>query len=105
MVALSTTAWWAIGFAIGGAVVVVAATLLVTIILLARRIVRQTQEITRALDGARRNTAPLFELARTNHTIESIIRGLKALRGEEGPQDERGVAARISTLLPGGGDG
>jgi uncharacterized membrane protein YciS (DUF1049 family) len=99
---MSTTAWWAVGFAIGGAVVAIAATLLVTIILLARRIVRQAEEITQALDGARENTGPLFELAKVNHTIESLAHGLKALRGGEGPQDERGPLGRISSLLPGG---
>lgn len=104
MLALSTTAWWAIGYAIGGAVVLVAATLLVTIILLARRIVGQTAAITLALDGAMRNTNPLFDVANVNHSLESITRGLKRLRGEQGIEDERGVLRRAaSRLRPGGG--
>ena len=107
MLAVSTTTWWTIGFAIAGVVVLLAASLLVTIILLARRIVRQAAAITLALDGAMRNTNALFELGGVNHTIESITRGLKSLRGEGGPEDERGAVGRIasaaSRLAPGGG--
>ena len=49
---MSTTAWWVLGFAVGGAVVLVAALLLLVIIGLGRRIVRQTTEIVAALDGS-----------------------------------------------------
>ena len=105
MLAVSTTAWWALGSVVGGAVVLVAATLLITIILLARRIVRQAGAITLALDGAMRNTNPLFDLAAVNHSIESITRGLQRARGESGgQQDERGVAQRVRSRLPGGGE-
>jgi hypothetical protein len=107
VLAVSTTTWWAIGFAVAGAVVLVAATLLVTIIALARRIVRQAAAITLALDGAMRNTNALFELASMNHTIESITRGLRKLRGGGSQEDERGllgrVASTVSRLAPGGG--
>jgi hypothetical protein len=99
MIGLTTTAWWAIGYAIGGAVVLVAASLIVVIILLARRIVGQTAEITLALDGAMRNTTPLFDIGMMNHGLESITRGLKKLAGEEGPEDERGVWRRITSFL------
>jgi hypothetical protein len=102
--AVSSTTWWIVGFAIGGAVVLVAASLLVAIILLARRIVRQTVAITYALDGAMRNTNPLFDLANVNHSIESIARGLEKLRGQsKGIEDERGLLGRIANRLPGGG--
>ena len=103
ILALSTTAWWIVGFAVGGAVVVVAAGLLIAIILLARRIVRQAAEITLALDGAMRNTNPLFDVANVNHTIESITRGLQKVRGEtKGVADERGFFQRMTSRLPGG---
>ncbi len=100
---MSTTGWWVLGSAVGVAVVVVAATLLIVIILLARRVVRQTAEITLALDGAMRNTNALFDLANTNHALERITRGVRAALGDEGPQDERGVLDRLKGLLPGGG--
>jgi hypothetical protein len=103
VLAVSTTGWWVIGYAVAGAVVLVAATLLLAIIGLARRIVRQAGEITAALDGARENTNPLFELGAVNHTIEAITRRLKALRGEGGPQDERGALGRLASRLGGRG--
>jgi hypothetical protein len=104
MLAVSTTAWWTIGYAIGGAVVLVAATLLIAIILLAQRIVRRAAAITLALDGAMRNTNPLFDLAAVNHSIESITRGLQRARGESGgQQDERSVVQRVRSRLRGGG--
>jgi hypothetical protein len=102
VVALSTTAWWILGYAVGGAIVAVAAVLLVLIILLARRIAHQAGEITLALDGAMRNTNALFELANMNHAIESITRGLNEARGESGIQDERSRLQRfVSRVRPG----
>lgn len=80
MIAVSTTAWWVIGWVLAGAVVVIAATLLLTIILLGRRIVRQAEDITRALDGARANTDALFDVTRTNLAIDQITRGLRTVR-------------------------
>ena len=102
--ALSTTAWWAIGYGVAGAVVLIAAALLITIILLAQRVVRQAVAITAALDGGMRNTNPLFDVANVNHSLESITRGLQRARGETGgQQDERSVGERIRSRLPGGG--
>lgn len=71
---------WIIGWAIGALVVVIAAVLLLTIIALARRVTAQADEITRALEGGRENTAALFELPRTNLALDRITRGLAALR-------------------------
>lgn len=76
---LSTEAWWAIGWAAGAAVVVVAALLLLAIIALARRIARQADAITEALDGARANTQPLFDVTRTNLALDQITRGVRIL--------------------------
>jgi hypothetical protein len=84
IVALSTQTWWIVGWAIGAAVVLVAAVLLLTIIGLARRIIRQAGEITAALEGARDNTAPLFDLTRTNLALDRIHRGLAQTREEAG---------------------
>jgi hypothetical protein len=99
MIGLTTTGWWVLGYAVGGAVVLVAATLLILIIVLARRIVRQTGTITLALDGAMRNTTPLYDIGLMNHALESITRGLKQLAGEEGSEDERGILRKITSFL------
>jgi hypothetical protein len=71
---------WYVGWAVGALVVVIAATLIVTIILLGRKIVSQADDITAALDGTRKNTAPLFEVKRTNLAIDRVARGLRAVR-------------------------
>jgi hypothetical protein len=103
MVALSTTGWWVAGFAAGGAAVVVAATLVLTVIALARRIVVQAREIETALRGAQRNTEPLFDIAMMNHALESVTRGVKRAKEEQGPSDERGLLAKLaSRVLPWG---
>jgi hypothetical protein len=78
VVALST--WWYVGWAIAAAVVVIAATLLLTIIFLGRRVARQADEITAALDGTRANSDPLWGLKRININIDRINRGLVAAR-------------------------
>ena len=91
VLAVSTTAWWAIGFAISGEVVLVAALLLIVIIMLARRIARQAREITAALDGARANTTPLFAVANVSHALERIVVGLRALRGAGPPRGDADV--------------
>jgi len=80
---LALASGWVIGWIIGAVVVVVAAALLLIVIGLGRRIVRQADEITVALDGARANTDPLFDVARTNLAIDRITRGLRAVRTEE----------------------
>jgi hypothetical protein len=81
MVALSE--WWYVGWIVGVVVILIAALLLMTIILLGRRIVRQADDITAALDGARENTSPLFDMTRTNLAIDQITRGLRRLRTGE----------------------
>ena len=75
-----TTTWWIVGWAVGGAVVTVAAALLLAIIALGRRIVRQASEIVTALDGARANTTPLFDVTKTNLALDQITRHLRSLR-------------------------
>ena len=75
------TPWWALG----GLVVAVAAGLLVTIIALGRKIVRQADEISEALDATARNTAPLFDVAATNLALDRAVRALRTVReGKEG---------------------
>lgn len=76
--ALST--WWYVGWAIAAAVVVIAATLLLSIIFLGRRVARQADEITAALDGARANTIPLWDVKQININLDRINRALAAAR-------------------------
>jgi len=96
---MSTTGWWILGYSIGAVVVLIAASLLIAINVLARRIVHQTAEITIALDGAMRNTNPLFDVGMINHGIESVARGLKELTGEQGQADERSLLQKISSRV------
>ncbi len=84
MVAVSTTGWWVIGYVIAGAIVLVAAALLLVVIALGRRIVRQAGEVVAALDGARANTTPLFDVAKTNLALDRITDRLAAVRRELG---------------------
>ena len=77
-VALSV--WWIVGWVGGVAVVAVVAVLVLAITGLANRISAQARGITTALDGARANTAPLFEVKGTNIAIDRIARGLRRVR-------------------------
>jgi hypothetical protein len=77
---LALSGWWIFGWVVGAVVVVIAATLLLVIIALATRIARQADEITAAIDGARANTEPLYEVKRTNLALDRITRGLRAAR-------------------------
>jgi hypothetical protein len=79
-VTLALSTWWIVGWAIGLVVVAIAATLLVVIIGLGRRIVRQADDITSALDGTREHTTALFDVKRTNLAIDRITRGLRSVR-------------------------
>jgi hypothetical protein len=74
---------WIVGWAIAGVVVFIAVSLLLMIIGLGRRIVGQAEYVREALDGSREHTAPLFEVRRTNLSLDRITRGLRAVRREE----------------------
>ncbi|MDP8908595.1 MAG: hypothetical protein M3N47_05655 [Chloroflexota bacterium] len=71
---------WKLGWTLGGAVVLVAAGLLLTIIALARRIARQAGEIEDAIEATRENTAPLFDTAAINLSLDQVVRRLQATR-------------------------
>jgi hypothetical protein len=77
---VALSGWWIFGWVTAGVVVLIAAALLLAIIGLGRQIVRQAGEITGALDGARENTLGLWEVKKTNMTIDRITRGLAAAR-------------------------
>lgn len=84
MIVAGLSTGWYVGWAVGLAVVLVAAVLLLAIIALGRRIVRQAADITQALDGARANTDPLWDVRATNHAIDRITRHLTTARGSLG---------------------
>jgi Tfp pilus assembly protein FimT len=79
-VALALSTWWYVGWAIAAVVVVIAATLLLAIIFLGRRVTREADDITAALDGARANTVPLWDVKQININLDRINRGLVAAR-------------------------
>ena len=72
--------WWIVGWVGGVVVVALVAVLVLSITALASRISAQARDITRALDGARANTTPLFEVKGTNSALDRITRGLRAVR-------------------------
>jgi hypothetical protein len=76
----SASVRWKVGWCAGGAVVVISAGLLLTIIGYARRITRQADEITAALEATRENTAPLFGLVQVNGHLDRIAAPLQDQR-------------------------
>lgn len=78
--ALALSTWWYVGWAIGAIVVVIAAALLLAIIFLGRRVTRQAEDITSALDGARENTDPLWAVQQININLDRVVNGLLAAR-------------------------
>ena len=77
---LALSGWWYFGWAVGALVVLIAAMLLLAIIGLGRRIAKQANGITAALDGARANTAGLYEVKQTNLALARINSGLRKAR-------------------------
>ena len=71
---------WIVGWILGVVVVALVAALVLTITALAQRITRQAASITEALDGARENTLPLWDVRGTNHALDRITRGLRKVR-------------------------
>lgn len=81
---LAISGWWVVGWAVGFGGAVVAAVLLVAIIATGRRIVSQAEDIRSAIEGAERNTAPLFDLTTLNLALDRIGRELRILREGRG---------------------
>ena len=71
---------WYVGWILGVVVVALVAVLVLWITALAQRITRQATDITEALDGARENTLPLWDVRATNHVADRITRGLRTVR-------------------------
>lgn len=71
---------WYVGYAIAAVIITVVVILVGMILGLARRIGVQAQEITSALDEARINTLPLWEVDKINSGVRSIIRSAEQAR-------------------------
>jgi hypothetical protein len=71
--------WW-VGLIIGLVVVVVVVIVVSVLLVLAARINSQARAAARELEGTQSTTQPLGELARTNATLQSILRGARAAR-------------------------
>ena len=71
--------WWA-GLIIGLVVVVVVVVIVSVLLVLAARINAQVRAAVRELEPTRTTTQPIVELARTNDTLQSILRGARAAR-------------------------
>ena len=77
---LAIATGWYIGWIGGVVVVALVAVLVLHITALAQRITRQAVSIIEALDGARENTIPLWDVRTTNSAIDRISRGLRRVR-------------------------
>jgi predicted PurR-regulated permease PerM len=71
---------WYVGYAIAAVLITVVVILVGIILALARRIGVQAQEVTAALDEARINTLPLWEVDKINTGVRSIIRSAEQAR-------------------------
>ena len=79
--ALALSTWWYVGWVIAAVVVVIAATLLLAIIFLGRRVTRQADDITVALDGTRANTARSGTSSRSTSTSTGSLGGWPPEKG------------------------
>jgi hypothetical protein len=71
---------WYVGYAIAAVIITVVVILVGAILALARRIGVQAAEVTAALDEARINTLPLWEVDKINTGVRSIIRSAEQAR-------------------------
>ncbi len=71
---------WYVGYAIAAVLITVVVILVGAILALARRIGVQASEVTDALDEARINTLPLWEVDKINTGVRSIIRSAEQAR-------------------------
>ena len=79
MAAVSLSGWY-VGYIIAGVIITVVVVLVGIILALARRIGEQAALITAALDEARINTLPLWDVDKVNTGVRSIIRSAQTAR-------------------------
>jgi hypothetical protein len=78
-VAVSLTGWY-VGYVIAAVVITIVVILVGIILALARRIGVQALQITAALDEARINTLPLWDVDKINTGVRSIIKSAETAR-------------------------
>ncbi len=76
---MSLTGWY-VGYVIAAVVITIVVILVAMILALARRIGVQADAVTGALDQARMNTLPLWDVDKINGGIRSIIRSAQEAR-------------------------
>jgi hypothetical protein len=79
MFSVSLTGWY-VGYVIASVVIAIVVILVAMILALARRIGVQADEITTALDEARINTLPLWDIDKINGSVRSITRSAQEAR-------------------------
>ena len=79
LAAVSLTGWY-VGYVIAAVVITIVVILVAMILALARRIGVQADAVTGALDQARMNTLPLWDVDKNNGGIRSIIRSAQEAR-------------------------
>jgi hypothetical protein len=79
MLLVSLTGWY-VGYVIASVVIAIVVILVAMILALARRIGVQADEITTALDEARINTLPLWDIDKINGSVRSITRSAQEAR-------------------------
>ena len=79
MLGVALTGWY-VGYVIASVVIAIVVILVAIILSLARRIGIQADQITTALDEARINTLPLWDVDKINGSVRSITRSAQQAR-------------------------
>ena len=79
MAAVALTGWY-VGYVIASVVIALVVILVAMILALARRIAVQADQITTALDEARINTLPLWDVDKINGGVRSITQSAREAR-------------------------
>lgn len=72
---------WYVSFAIAGVCITLVVVLVAIILTMARRIAVQATGITEALEASRMNTLPMWDVAKVNAGLTSIVGSAQAARG------------------------
>ena len=79
VIAVALTGWY-VGYVIAAVVITIVVILVAIILSLARRIGVQADQITTALDEARINTLPLWDVDKINGSVRSITQSAREAR-------------------------
>ena len=84
MIAATVLTGWYVGYVIAAVIISIVVVLVAIILALARRIGVQADVITGALDQARINTLPLWDVDKVNGGVRSIIKSAQEARAALG---------------------